>query len=80
MAKFAIGDVVKKDKGRTGTVRAIFTTIAGELCYAVEHVRSISLRKPSCRIAQRRTWPLRLKRFRRGVGFRLLNRPIHQYH
>jgi hypothetical protein len=37
MAKFAIGDVVKKDKGRTGTVRAIFMTIAGELCYAVEH-------------------------------------------
>ena len=37
MAKFAIGDVVKKDKGRTGTVRAVFTTMAGELCYAVEH-------------------------------------------
>jgi hypothetical protein len=36
MAKFAIGDVVKKDKGRTGTVRAVFTTMAGELCYAVE--------------------------------------------
>jgi hypothetical protein len=28
-------------------------------------VPSISLRKPSCRMAQRRTWPLRLKRFRR---------------
>ena len=37
MAKFAIGEFVKKDKGRTGTVRAIFTTMAGELCYAVEH-------------------------------------------
>jgi len=37
MAKFAIGDVVRKDKGRTGTDRAIFTTMAGELCYAVEH-------------------------------------------
>jgi hypothetical protein len=37
VAKFAIGDVVKKDKGSTGTVRAIFTTMAGELCYAVEH-------------------------------------------
>ena len=37
MAKFAIGDVVVKDKGRTATVRAIFTTLAGELCYAVEH-------------------------------------------
>ena len=53
MANFAIGDVVKKDKGRTGTVRAIFTTMAGELCYAVEHEgASISLRKPSCRIAK----------------------------
>ena len=37
IAKFAIGDVVIKDKGGTGTVRAIFTTMAGELCYAVEH-------------------------------------------
>ena len=37
MAKFAIGDVVIKDKGGTGVVRAIFTTMAGELCYAVEH-------------------------------------------
>ena len=37
MAKFAIGDVVIKDKGGTGIVRAIFTTLAGELCYAVEH-------------------------------------------
>ena len=37
MAKFAIGDVVKKDKGDSGVVRAIFTTMAGNLCYAVEH-------------------------------------------
>ena len=37
MAKFAIGDVVKKDKGDSGVVRAIFTTMAGDLCYAVEH-------------------------------------------
>ena len=37
MAKFVIGDVVKKDRGRTSTVRAIFTTVAGELCYAIEH-------------------------------------------
>ena len=37
MAKFAIGDVVIKDKGSTGIARAIFTTMAGELCYAVEH-------------------------------------------
>jgi hypothetical protein len=37
MTKFAIGDIVKKDKGGSGVVRAIFTTMAGELCYAVEH-------------------------------------------
>jgi len=37
MAKFAIGDVVIKDKGGNGIVRAIFTTLARELCYAVEH-------------------------------------------
>ena len=37
MAKFAIGDVVKKDKGGSGVVRAIFATMAGDLCYAVEH-------------------------------------------
>jgi hypothetical protein len=37
MAKFAIGDVVKKDKGGSGVVRAVFTTMAGDLCYAVEH-------------------------------------------
>jgi hypothetical protein len=37
MAKFAIGDVVIKDMGGNGIVRAIFTTLAGELCYVVEH-------------------------------------------
>jgi hypothetical protein len=37
MAKYAIGDVVVKDKGGNRIVRAIFTTLAGELCYAVEH-------------------------------------------
>jgi hypothetical protein len=37
MAKFAIGDVVVKDKGGTGIVRAIFTTMDGELRYAVEN-------------------------------------------
>jgi hypothetical protein len=37
MAKFAIGDVVLKDKGGTGIVRAIFTTMDGELRYAVEN-------------------------------------------
>jgi hypothetical protein len=41
MAKFAIGDVVIKDKGGTGIVRAIFTTTTGELCYAVEHEGSL---------------------------------------
>jgi hypothetical protein len=43
MAKFAIGDVVIKDKGGTGIIRAIFTTTAGELCYAVEHEGSLDL-------------------------------------
>ena len=37
MAKFAIGDIVIKGKGGPWIVRAIFTTLAGELCYAVEH-------------------------------------------
>jgi hypothetical protein len=37
MTKYAIGDVVKKDRGSSGVVRAIFTTMAGELCYADEH-------------------------------------------
>ena len=37
MAKFAIGDVVKKDKEGSGIVRAIFTTMTGNLCYAIEH-------------------------------------------
>ena len=37
MSKYAIGDVGIKDKGGTGIVRAIFRTMAGELCYAVEH-------------------------------------------
>ena len=72
MANFAIGDVVKKDKGRTGTVRAIFTTMAGELCYAVEHEGAVDfVEEAKLSDSQRRTWPLRLKRFRRGVGFRL---------
>ena len=37
MAKHAIGDVVKKNNGRSGVVRAIFKNLAGEPCYAVEH-------------------------------------------
>ena len=37
MAKYAIGDAVKSGNGGGGIVRAIFKTLAGELCYAVEH-------------------------------------------
>ena len=36
MAKFAIGDIVAKGKNDTGKVVAIFTTVDGELRYAVE--------------------------------------------
>lgn len=36
MARFALGDLVKKDKGGSGVVRAIFTTREGGLVYAVE--------------------------------------------
>jgi hypothetical protein len=36
MAKFALGDVVRKNGGCDGVVRAIFTTKDGELTYAVE--------------------------------------------
>jgi hypothetical protein len=36
MAKFTLGDVVRKTKGGDGVVRAIFTTRDGELTYAVE--------------------------------------------
>ena len=37
MSKYAIGDVVKKDNGRSAVVRAIYTTMEGELRYAVEN-------------------------------------------
>ena len=37
MAKFAVGDSVVKDKERSGTVAAIFTTFDGEPRYAVEN-------------------------------------------
>ena len=36
MAKFALGDLVRKNRGGDGVVRAIFTTKDGELTYAVE--------------------------------------------
>ena len=35
MANFKLGELVKKDKGGTAIVRAIFTTKEGELMYAV---------------------------------------------
>jgi hypothetical protein len=41
MAKYAIGDVVKKDNGGSGVVRATFTTLTGGLFYAVEHEGTI---------------------------------------
>jgi hypothetical protein len=37
MPKFAIGDVVDRDKSDTGIIVAIFTTTDGELRYAVEN-------------------------------------------
>ena len=37
MAKFVIGDTVTKAKKSIGKVVAIFTTVDGELRYAVEH-------------------------------------------
>jgi hypothetical protein len=37
MAKFAIGDIVAKGKNNTGKVVAVFTTVDGELRYAVEN-------------------------------------------
>jgi hypothetical protein len=36
MPKFAIGDVVDKDKKRCGTVIAVFTTMEGQQRYAVD--------------------------------------------
>ena len=36
MPKFAVGDVVDKDKTHSGTVIAVFTTIEGEQRYAVD--------------------------------------------
>jgi hypothetical protein len=36
MANFKLGELVKKDKGGTAIVRAIFTAKEGELMYAVE--------------------------------------------
>jgi hypothetical protein len=37
MASYRIGETVKKAKGGTGVVRAIFTTMEGEQRYAVEN-------------------------------------------
>jgi hypothetical protein len=61
MARFAIGDIIKKDKGRTGTVRAIFTTMAGELCYAVEHEGALDfVGEAKLSDSPKTDWPLRL--------------------
>ena len=37
MAKFTRGDVVKKDKGGLGVVRAVFVSKEGQQMYAVEN-------------------------------------------
>jgi hypothetical protein len=37
MAGYRIGDFVKKAKGGSGVIRAIFTTMEGEERYAVEN-------------------------------------------
>jgi hypothetical protein len=37
MASYRIGETVKKAKGGTGVIRAIFTTLDGGQCYAVEN-------------------------------------------
>jgi hypothetical protein len=44
MAQFALGDVVRKNNGGDGVVRAIFTTKDGELTYAAEKERSARFR------------------------------------
>ena len=43
MAQFALGDVVRKNNGGDGVVRAIFTTKDGELTYAVEKEGALDL-------------------------------------
>jgi len=42
MAKYAIGDVVTKDNKSSAVVRAIFTTVEGQLRYAVESEGALS--------------------------------------
>jgi hypothetical protein len=37
MAGYRIGETVKKARGGTGVIRAIFTTLEGGQCYAVEN-------------------------------------------
>jgi hypothetical protein len=36
MANYAIGETVKKAKGGTGVIRAVYTTMEGEQRYAIE--------------------------------------------
>ena len=37
MADYKIGERVKKTRGGTGVIRAVFTTMEGDLRYAVEN-------------------------------------------
>jgi hypothetical protein len=37
MSEYRIGETVKRNQGGTGVIRAIFTTVDGERCYAVEN-------------------------------------------
>jgi hypothetical protein len=37
MTEYRIGETVKRTKGGIGVIRAIFTTMEGEKCYAVEN-------------------------------------------
>jgi hypothetical protein len=42
MAKFALGEIVADEKGRTAIVRAVFQTKEGQQQYAVELLGAIS--------------------------------------
>ncbi len=37
MTTYKIGETVKTTKNRSGVIRAIFTTIEGKRCYAIEN-------------------------------------------
>ena len=55
MAKYAIGDVVKKDNGRSAVVRAVFTTMDGELRYAIENEGALDFVEPAVLFAEHST-------------------------